>query len=580
MAIESIEAGAWSLVPALLAISLAWYTREALIGLAVGVSSAGPTYGILNPTANAIGVPKDLVGILLVPEFSVPTFLFDPIFIGPVNLGNVAGALFGLKLIPTIVATSPLFSSAWYVENVLLAIFAIGGMIGLMIRSGAIRGVLEALVARADSAEDAEKAAFLAGIAIHIDDYFNCLVVGSMMRPLTDKFNVSRAKLAYYVDSAGSPAARLAFYSTWGAAMVGFIGGGLEEAAAQGNLPSHMSGFVQSGSDGASAVTGEIWPLFFNTLFTGFYSWIALAIAILVAWQVFPNLREMGVEEDRARSGGGVVGPDANPMISEEMDDYEMYEGATPDWRNFAIPIFTMILVGLGAMFWRGSPVVQADSMNTLFTLGGYHLILPAAGAWSFNIGGVKLGLAATTAFAVAFLLYRLQGNVPSNKDGVEASLVGFKGIFLAAVILMFASSIQNAVSILGISAFVTDWFAGVPAGIIPVSVFAVTSFVSFSDGSSWSTYGIMFPIAIPVAFVTGANLPLVLGAVFSGGIFGDHSSPISDTTVLASSTSGSDHMVHVRTQIPYALISAGIAAVLFLVLGFLLPEGFRVIPY
>ena len=144
----------------------------------------------------------------------------------------------------------------------------------------------------------------------------------------------------------------------------------------------------------------------------------------------------------------------------------------------------------------------------------------------------------------------------------------------------MLASSIQNAVSILGISAFVTDWFAGVPAGIIPVAVFAVTSFVSFSDGSSWSTYGIMFPIAIPVAFVTGANLPLVLGAVFSGGIFGDHSSPISDTTVLASSTSGSDHMVHVRSQIPYAIIAASIAAVLFLVLGFLVPEGFRVIPY
>jgi Na+/H+ antiporter NhaC len=158
--------------------------------------------------------------------------------------------------------------------------------------------------------------------------------------------------------------------------------------------------------------------------------------------------------------------------------------------------------------------------------------------------------------------------------------LRGFKGIFLAAVILMLASSIQNSVSTLGISTFVTDWFGGVPGELVPVAVFLVASAISFADGSSWSTYGIMFPIAIPVAFVTGANLPLVLGAVFSGGIFGDHSSPISDTTVLASSTSGSDHLVHVRTQIPYAMISAGVAAVLFLVFGFLLPEGFRVIPY
>ena len=179
-----------------------------------------------------------------------------------------------------------------------------------------------------------------------------------------------------------------------------------------------------------------------------------------------------------------------------------------------------------------------------------------------------------------AFTPYRWRGDVPSNSDATDAMMVRFKGILLAAVILMFASSIQNAVSLLGISSFVTETSGGVPAFVVPLAVFATTSFVSFSDGSSWSTYGIMFPIAVPLAFATGANLPLVLGAVFSGGIFGDHTSPISDTTVLASSTSGSDHMVHVRTQIPYALITAGLAAVLFLALGVALPESFRVSPY
>jgi Na+/H+ antiporter NhaC len=444
--------------------------------------------------------------------------------------------------------------------------------------------VLQSLTEWADSAEDAEKAAFLAGIAIHIDDYFNCLVVGSMMRPLTDKFDVSRAKLAYYVDSAGSPAARLAFYSTWGAAMVGFIGGGLVEAQKQGTLPSGMSNFVNTGGDQVTAATGAVWPLFFNTLFTGFYSWIALAIAGLVAWQVVPNIFLMGTEERRARNEGKVVGDDAEPMLSKEMDEYEMADAAMPDWRNFAWPIVTMIVVGLGAMFWRGSPVIFVEGKegagSTLLQLGSWQLIAPPSGPWAFNIGGVQLGVASFSALAVAFLLYRWKGDIPSNKDATRAMVVGFKGILLAAAILMFASSIQNAVSILGISSFVTNVFGGVPAFIIPVGVFAVTSFVSFSDGSSWSTYGIMFPIAIPLAFATGANLPLVLGAVFSGGIFGDHTSPISDTTVLASSTSGSDHMVHVRSQIPYALITAGIAAALFLVFGLLLPQGFRLIPY
>jgi Na+/H+ antiporter NhaC len=559
MALESIDAGVWSLVPAILAITLAWTTRDALIGLFVGVASTGPIYGALEPAA--VGVPSDLVGS---------------------TVGSLLGAVFGLKVVPTLVATAPLFSSAWYVENVLLAIFAIGGMIGLMIRAGAIQGVLEALADRADSPEDAEKAAFLAGIAVHIDDYFNCLVVGSMMRPLTDRFNVSRAKLAYYVDSAGSPAARLAFYSTWGAALIGFIGGGLTEAQKQGVLPADMGGFVSGTGESASAVTAEIWPLFFNSLFFGFYSWIALIIAGLVAWQVVPNIFEMADEESRARSGGGVVGEDHDPMISEEMDEYEMAPTADPDWRNFAIPVATMIAVGLGAMFWRGSPVVYVpgEASNVLFALGGYELMVPPAGEWAFNIGGVKLGLAAVSALVVAAVLYRIKGDIPSNDDATDAMVHGFKGIFLAALILTFASSIQNSVTTLGIANFVTNWFQGVPAGIVPLLVFFATAGISFADGSSWSTYGIMFPIAIPVAFTTGANLPLVLGAVFSGGIFGDHSSPISDTTVLASSTSGSDHMVHVRTQVPYAVISALIAGALFLVLGFALPQGFEVIPY
>lgn len=558
MAIESIQAGAWSLVPALLAISLAWYTRDALVGLFVGVAITGPVYGALSP--DAVGVPPDIMGGAL---------------------GPVVGAIYGLRLVPEIIATAPLFSSAWYVENVLIALFAIGGMIGLMIRSGALQGVVEALAARVSDDDGAEKAAFLAGITIHIDDYFNCLVVGSMMRPLTDKFDVSRAKLAYYVDSAGSPAARLAFYSTWGVALVGFIGGGLEAAAQNGQLTGSLSSMVTENADGAlTASVNEVWPLFLNALFTGFYSWIALAIAAGVAWQVVPNFGPMREEERRGREEGKVVADDDDPMISREMDEYGMAEEATPDWRNFAVPLGVMIAVALGSMFVTASPWLVADSMTTALSIGGFELILPSGGAWSFSPGAFRLGLAAVTATVVAFVLYRAKGDIPSNGDATDALTHGMKGIFLAALILAFASSIQNAVTILGIGSFVSQWFQGVPAFLVPLTLFLTTAFVSFSDGSSWSTYGIMFPIAIPVALTTGANLVLVLGAVFSGGIFGDHSSPISDTTVLASSTSGSDHMTHVRTQVPYALVTAAGAAVLFVLFGLLLPEGFRVIPY
>jgi Na+/H+ antiporter NhaC len=557
VALEGITAGPWSLVPAICAISLAWYTRDALIGLFVGVVSAGIIYGAFRP--ETVGVPGSFASGIL---------------------GTVLGGIFGLKTVPILIANAPLFSSTFYIKNVLIALFAIGGLMGLMIRAGAIRGLLEALTARTESAADAEKAAYLAGIIIHIDDYFNCLVVGSMMRPLTDEYDVSRAKLAYYVDSAGSPAARLAFYSTWGVALIGFMASGLVTAAEQGVLPASMSEYVTKTSEGFQPVTDAVWPLFFNTIAFAFYSWAALILAALVAWQVMPNIFGMGDEESRARAGDGVIGPDAEPLLSDEIAEYEMYEGATPDWRNFLVPVLALIVVGLGSLFWIGKPVVEASQMNTLFSVFGYQFIVPAGGQWSFNIGSIGLGLASITALVLAFLLFRVRGDVPSNRDGVDAIMKGFKGIFLAATILLFATAIQNSVSTLGIAAFVTDWFKGIPPALIPLIIFIATSFISFSDGSSWSTYGIMFPIAIPVAFVTGANLLLILGAVFSGGIFGDHSSPISDTTVLSSSTSGSDHMVHVRTQIPYAVICAMISGALFLILGFVLPEGFRLIPY
>ena len=556
MPLEAISAGPWSLLPALLAISLAWYVRDALIGLFVGIAGGAMVYGVFRP--GAVGVPAGLDGVAR----------------------SVFGALLGITVVPDLVATSPLFADPWYVKNVLLALFAIGGLMGLMIRAGAIRGVLEALASRVESPADAEKASFLAGVIIHIDDYFNCLVVGSMMRPLTDEYDVSRAKLAYYVDSAGSPAARLAFYSTWGVALVGFIGAGLAAAAKQNVLPPDMSGYVTQTGNGVQAATDAVWPLFFNTLGFAFYSWTALIIAALVAWQIVPNIFGMGREESRARAGDGVVGPDADPLISDEVANYEMSAAATPDWRNFAIPVLTIVGVGLMAMFWRASPVINAPQMSTLFSVAGYELLVPAGGPWSFNIGGIRLGLAAMMGLLVGFVLFRARGDIPSNADATDAMVNGFKGIFLAAAILTLAITIQNTVSTLGISDFVTDWFRGVPVGLIPVLVFAVTAFVSFSDGSSWATYGIMFPIVIPVAFTTGANLPLALGAVLSGGIFGDHCSPISDTTVLSSSTSGSDHMVHVRTQIPYALVTATIAGTLFLVLGFLVPGDFSLIPY
>lgn len=552
MALESITAGPWSVVPAIVAIIVAWYTRDALIGLFLGIVSTGLIYGAFRP--EVVGVPDGLTAGIS---------------------GIILGAIFGLKTIPILLANAPFLSSTYYLKNVLIALFAIGGLMGLMIRAGAIRGLLEALIARADSPADVEKISYLAGLIIHIDDYFNCLVVGSMMRPVTDEYNVSRAKLAYYVDSAGSPASRLAFYSTWGVALVGFIASGLVTAAKQGVLPASMSEYVTRTGEGIQPVIDAVWPLFFSTIPFAFYSWLALILAALVAWQIFPNIFEMGKEEERARNDGGVIGPDANPLMADEISEYEMYEGATPDWRNFLIPVFTLFVVALGSLFWLGKPVVEASQMSTLFSVFGYGFVVPAGGQWSLNIGGIGLGLASITALGVAFVLFRVRGDIPSNNDGTDAMLRGFKGIFLAAVILLFATAIQNSVATLGIASFVSDWFLGIPPGLIPIIIFLVTSAISFSDGSSWATYGIMFPIAIPVAFVTGANLLLILGAVFSGGIFGDHCSPISDTTVLSSSTSGSDHMVHVRTQIPYALICAGITAVLFLVLGISFSSGF-----
>ncbi len=266
-------------------------------------------------------------------------------------------------------------------------------------------------------------------------------------------------KLAYCVDSAGSPASRLASTRRGGRRWSASSGAASSRHAA-GDAAVRDDELREHRRRASSAATGAVWPLFFNTLFTGFDSWIALGLAGLVAWQVVPNIYGMGTEESRARNEGKVVGDDADPMISAEMDE-SRYRFGHAGLADSAWPI-PVLVVGLGAMTARQlpSPRLASERMGaTLLQLGSWQLITPPSGPWAFNIGGVQLGLASCSALIVGFLLYRWKGDIPSNDDATERDgrLQGHPPCGRHPEV---ASSIQNAVTILGVSSFVTNVLA------------------------------------------------------------------------------------------------------------------------
>ena len=429
---------------------------------------------------------------------------------------------------------------------IILFSLMIGGMVGIISKNGGTLGIVDRLTGWASDSERGQLVTAILGISIFFDDYANTLIVGNTMRPVTDRLRISREKLAYIVDSTAAPISCLALVTTW----IGYEVGLVDTAIAG------IEGFSQ----GAYSV-------FLNSIAYSFYPILALFFVFVVAY----SGRDFGAmyrAEKRARDTGQVLGKEARvDEAAAEGEALEPPEGTPYRALNAVIPIVVLIGSVLAGLYVTG---VQATGPDV-----GLSKIIGQADSYKALMWGSLLGVLTAAVLSLG------QG-ILDLEQTVEAWYEGLKSMLFAMIILVLAWALSNITDVLHTADFLVsilgEWL---PAGVVPSIIFVIAAATAFATGSSWGTMGILMPLVVPLAWaVLVANgianpdnyhiLYSSVSCVLAGAVWGDHCSPISDTTILSSMASGCDHIEHVRTQLPYAM-SVGLVG---LFLG-TLPTGF-----
>ncbi len=421
----------------------------------------------------------------------------------------------------------------------------IGGMVGIIARNGGTLGIVEAVSPVATSPRRGKLATWLAGLCIFFDDYANTLIVGTTMRPITDRLRISREKLAYLVDSTAAPVAAIVPVSTWVGYEISLIDQGLQLAAEQNAATNPELA--------ASLASSSAFTVFLTTIPYLFYPLLALVFVGLVCY-TNRDLGEMAIAERRAARGDGLTRPGSTPVTDTANSLLEPAEGAPRRWWNAALPVVTVVFTVLIGLYVSGSAVTGpgASLMDVLGEADPYATLL-----WG-SLGGCIVAIALSLAQRILTL-----------QEALSALVAGMKAMMIAMLVLVMAWSLGAITGEIGTAAFLTQILGdAIPFELIPLLVFVTAAAMAFATGTSWATMAILIPLVIPltislgggVGFDGGAGQAILLGAtaaVLAGAIFGDHCSPISDTTVLSSTASGCDHVDHVRTQLPYALLVA-----------------------
>ena len=438
-------------------------------------------------------------------------------------------------------------------DHAAIVIFSLllGGMVGLMSRMGGTRAIVEAVSPLATTRRRGLLATWLAGLAIFFDDYANTLIVGNTMRPLTDRLKISREKLAYIVDSTAAPVAVLVFVSTWVGFEIGLIGDGLRLAASQQSGDPELA---------ASLTAASPFSVYLHTIPYLFYPLLAVlfvGLTIVLRRDFGPML----AAERRAASGGGLFRPGAQLAADTSTELAEAPAGTKLRWYNGALPVLTVVVTVVAGLVYSGIQALGPDDARTLAN------ILGNADPFNALLWGSLMG-------CVVGMLLAVGQRILSLADAMAAWISGVRAMMLAMVILTLAWSLGEVTTAVGTAPYISSALSErLPMFLLPVLVFIVAAAISFATGTSWATMAILFPIVIPLTvamgggidFDGGAHYTILLGgisSVMAGSIFGDHCSPISDTTVLSSMASGCDHVDHVRTQLPYALAVAVIGMI------------------
>ncbi len=410
-------------------------------------------------------------------------------------------------------------------------------MVGVITKNGGIRGFMDRIARLASNARNSQVAAYLMGLAVFFDDYANCILVGSTMRPLTDKFRVSREKLAYIVDSTAAPVAGISIFSTWIA---------FEVSTFSAQLPA------------AGLLASDGYAVFLQTLPYRFYCIFSL---VLLALLVFSG-RDFGpmlAAERRARRGE-LVRAGGRPMVSARATEMEAATGVVPRARNALLPVLLFVGVTLFEIARGGDAFAKGSA---LFSIEGVTQVLQdGSGSLPLMIGSAAgLGLA---------VLLSVQAGLRGEIARAAWTTLRSMGIAIAILYLawMIGAVCQDE---LGTGPYLAELISEElqPVAVLPMALFVLSGVIAFATGSSWSTMSILLPLVVSIAFSMGESVPylggmgmliLSIGAVLEGAIFGDHCSPISDTTVMSSIASASDHIDHVHTQAPYAVLSMVVA--------------------
>ena len=473
----AVYATFWSLVPPIVAIALALITKEVYSSLFVGILIGGLLYAGGNPEGTVLHVFSDGIVSVLSDSYNV---------------------------------------------GILIFLVILGSIVAMMNKAGGSAAFGRWASRKIKTPAGAQLATIALGVLIFIDDYFNCLTVGSVMRPVTDKQNVSRAKLAYLIDATAAPVCIIAPISSWAAAVAGFV----------------------KGEDGFSLFIRAI-P----------YNYYALLTIVMMVGMVLMHEEygPMALHEANARKGD-LFTTGNHPY--EAMDEEAAAAGDNGHVMDLVIPIFSLITCCVIGMIYTGGFFEGTDFVT----------------AFSQSDASVGLALGGFFGLVITVVLYLIR-RVMKFRDLMACLPEGFKAMVPAILILTFAWSLKAMTDSLGAKEYVAALVkasAGTFVSLLPAIIFLVGCFLAFATGTSWGTFGILIPIVVDAFSATDPQLMIIaISACMAGAVCGDHCSPISDTTIMASAGAQCEHVNHVSTQLPYAITAAAVSCVSYIVAGY-----------
>lgn len=552
-----------------------WITSIMIFAIIFLIPVLGLAEAIDQPEANSLRfgvltlIPPVVAITLAFISKNVVLSLFVGAFSGTVMLelkgANILLALFEgmLNLIQKLLES---LADPWN-AGIVLQVLTIGGLIGLVSRMGGARAIAESLAKRAKTPRSAQMITWLLGIAVFFDDYANALIVGPIMRPVTDKMNISREKLAFIIDGTAAPIAGIALVSTW----IGY------------ELSLIRDGYELIGQ------TVNPYGVFMSTIPYRFYNIFMLAFIFMG----IVRLREFGPmhkAERRARTEGMLMREGANPMVSSEIEALEPKEGIRLSVWNAIIPIGILMIGALLGFYYNGYQyIVSGDDFALIDRLRAnpvsFFAIRETFGAADASI---VLFQSALIASMVAILM-GVKQKMFKLGEAIDIWISGMKSLLITGVILLLAWSLSSTIKDLGTAVYLINILGDAPESVLkslnfllPAIIFILGSVISFATGTSYGTMGILMPLAIPLAFSINPDqgyIVMSIGAVLTGAIFGDHCCPISDTTILSSMGAACDHIDHTRTQLFYALVVAAISVVLgYILVGIGVHVGFALL--